>query len=446
MAKGLSKAPFEFSATFSDKQVDLMTWWTDEGEYNDYDTIIADGSIRSGKTIGMITSFVLWSQTKHKNKNFILAGKSMGALKRNVIEEMEKICNTLGLNFKQVRSDNPNVQIGTNTYYLFGASNEKSQDYLQGLTAAGAYLDEAALMPKSFVDQAIGRCSVDDSKVFMNCNPGSPKHFIKLEYIDVAEEKRILRLHFSLDDNPSLGQKIKEKYHRMFKGVFYQRYILGLWVLAEGVVYADSYNPEIHRVDKETIQGMIDEGKFIEYGAGTDWGFTHPMTGMIYGITAEHEYYQIAEFYETKKKTGDLGKWYLKMEEKLGRKLQVIFCDSAEPDRILELAEMGLNAVAAPSKEILAGIESVMNAFIDERLFISEECKSTDDELQTYRFPTEDDSTPLQRKDLPIDDNNHAMDAKRYFVHNYDMLLMGKKRREERRNERLKSKSRKAIR
>jgi PBSX family phage terminase large subunit len=440
----VAKAPFQFSDEFSDKQVKLMTWWTEESPYNECDMLIADGSIRSGKTIGMITSFLLWSQATHKNRNFILAGKSMGALKRNVVEEMEKICTTLMLSYKYIRSGEPHLVIGSNIYYLFGASNEASQDTLQGLTAAGAYLDEVALLPESFVNQAIGRCSIDDSKVFMNCNPNSPKHYIKVKFIDEAKKKKILRLHFTLDDNPSLSKKIKDKYKRMFKGVFFQRYILGQWVVAEGVVYVDYYQPDVHIVKRSVIEQMIKDKAFKDYGAGTDWGFTHPMTGLLYGITHDNQYYQIAEYYKTQQKTDDLGKWYLKWEEKLGKKIQVIFCDSAEPDRILALKEMGLNATGAPSKEILGGIESVMNAFVDDRLFISEDCTNTDNELQTYRFPSEDDSIPLQKKDLPIDDDNHAMDGMRYFVNNYDKFLFGQARKEERRNERLKRK-RKAI-
>ena len=121
----------------------------------------------------------------------------------------------------------------------FGGQNEKSQDLVQGITAAGALLDEVALMPQSFVNQVTGRCSVEGAKIFFNRNPDDPNnHFFKKEHIDKADEKRYKYLHFTMEDNPSLSERTKERYRRMYEGVFfYQRYILGKWVRAEGLIY-----------------------------------------------------------------------------------------------------------------------------------------------------------------------------------------------------------------
>ena len=99
------------------------------------------------------------------------------------------------------------------------------------------FLDEVALMPQSFVNQALARCSVKGSKYWFNCNPEGPNHWFKVEWIDKKKEKNILHLHFTMDDNPSLDEETKDRYKRMFVGVFYQRFILGLWVLAEGIIY-----------------------------------------------------------------------------------------------------------------------------------------------------------------------------------------------------------------
>lgn len=225
---------------YSRKQLKLVTWWLPNSPYRDYDMLVADGSIRSGKTVAMIDSFTTWAQENFSNQDFIIAGKSMGALKRNVIKPMFQILNVKGTPYHYNRSENF-IEIGTNTFYCFGANTEASQDVLQGLTAAGAYADEAALFPKSFVDQMIGRCSIEGSKIFMNCNPAGPYHWFKTEYIDKAQEKRILHLHFTMDDNLSLSEKVKERFRSMFDGVFFQRYILGSWVLAEGIIY-DMFN------------------------------------------------------------------------------------------------------------------------------------------------------------------------------------------------------------
>ena len=240
-----SASVFEWKP-FSRKQKKLLTWWMPQSPYRDYDIVISDGAIRSGKTVAGIDGFITWSLHKFKDQSFIIAGKSIGALKRNVLRPLFQMLNAKGIPYQYNRSENF-IVIGNNTYYCFGANNEASQDVLQGLTAAGAYADEVALFPRSFVEQMIGRCSVEGSKIWMNCNPEGPYHFIKTDYIDKAEEKKILRLHFTLDDNLTLSDEIKERYRRMFSGVFYQRNILGLWVMAEGVVY-DMFDREKHVV------------------------------------------------------------------------------------------------------------------------------------------------------------------------------------------------------
>lgn len=188
----------------------------------------------------------MWSQYTFEHQNFILAGKSMGALKRNVLRPLFQILNAKGFKYNYNRSENY-IEIGTNTYFCFGANNEASQDVLQGLTAAGGLADEVALFPESFVEQMIARCSVEGSKLWWNCNPEGPRHYIKTEYIDQAAEKNILRLHFTLDDNLTLSPKIKERYKRLFTGLWRKRMIDGLWVMAEGAVY-NMFDEEKHLI------------------------------------------------------------------------------------------------------------------------------------------------------------------------------------------------------
>ena len=152
---------------------------------------------------------------------------------------MLQILESWGWPYEYVRSGSePHIDIGSNTYYLFGANTEAAQDSLQGLTAAGAYLDEAALFPKSFVDQAVARCSVDGWKFWMNCNPAGPHHFIRDEYLlpEEKKKKKVYHLHFTMDDNLSISERRKEEYKNAWPhgSVFYKRFILGLWVAADG--------------------------------------------------------------------------------------------------------------------------------------------------------------------------------------------------------------------
>lgn len=218
----------------SPRQSELALWWH---RRPDLDGVIADGSIRSGKTVSMDAGFLLWSQANFSDCRFIVAGQSVAAANRNVVGPMKRImAEDLGWDFAHNRGDNV-LTVGSNEYHIFGAPNERSQDAIQGMTAAGCLLDEAALLPRSFIEQAVGRCSVDGAKIWLDCNPGSPSNYVKTDLIDMADEKRLLHLHFTLDDNPHLPESTKERYRRMFTGVFHDRYIRGLWVLAEGLVY-----------------------------------------------------------------------------------------------------------------------------------------------------------------------------------------------------------------
>ncbi|MCO7127800.1 PBSX family phage terminase large subunit [Sporolactobacillus shoreicorticis] len=407
---------FQFKP-FSDQQIKLLTWWLPGvSPYADYDGIIAEGSIRAGKTIAMIDSFLTWSLETFDGESFILGGKTMGALKRNVLNPLFQILVAKGIAYKYIRSDDPHVEIGNNIYYLFGGDNEKSQDKVQGLTAAGAYLDEAALMPKSFVDQVMGRCSVDGAKYFFNCNPGHPKHWLKVEIIDHAKEKNFLVLHFTMDDNLTLSKKVKERLKRMFSGVFYLRYILGQWVVAEGLVY-DMFKEKEHVISHDKVQKMLDDHEFYRFIGGVDWGYRDPMVGGVYGLPrGKVKAIKIAEFYKTKQHTEDLAKWFIEWQKKLGTTLKVIYCDSAEQDRIDTLRLWKLHARNA-DKEIGAGLNTVMTMIQNGEYLICEDCKETINEMLIYSYPGPDD--PAAKKDQPLDENNHAMDESRYVLHSY---------------------------
>lgn len=159
---------------FSKKQKKVLNWWCDNSPVKNMDGIIADGAIRSGKTVSMSLSFVIWAMTKFNGQNFIMAGKTVGAFRRNVLFWLKLMLKAQGYKVKERRTDNlVEISLGEkiNYFYIFGGKDERSQDLVQGITAAGVFLDEVALMPESFVNQAIARCSVAGSKYWFNCNP-----------------------------------------------------------------------------------------------------------------------------------------------------------------------------------------------------------------------------------------------------------------------------------
>lgn len=398
-----------------------MTWWTKKSPYHDYDMVIADGSIRSGKTVAMINSFLDWSLSTFEDEQFIIAGKSMGALKRNVLNPMFKILAAKGIDYDYQRSsDEPHIKIGTNIYYLFGANNERSQDTLQGLTAAGAYGDEAALFPESFVKQMIGRCSVEGSKVFMNCNPQGPYHWFKLDYIDKAKEKRIVHLHFTMVDNLSLSPKVRERYERMFSGVFYQRYILGLWVLAEGIIY-DMFNKVKH-----TVESIL--RNYEKYHVSVDYGTNNPMTFGLWGLHKD-VWYKVKEYHydgraRSKQKTdSEYKEDLLKFIGNL--KIESVIVDPSASSFIAEIRNVKYGdgykiKVKRARNDVLDGIRNVSTAIVDGKIKYNDCCEETFREFSSYAW---DEKAQERGEDKPKKVNDHHMDGDRYFV---NTIIYGK--------------------
>lgn len=398
---------------FSKKQKKLLTWWIPGSPYDDYDMIIADGSVRSGKTVAMIDSFIMWSQSAFDNQAFIIASKSINALKRNLLRPMFQILIAKGIQYRYNRSENY-VQIGTNTYYCFGASNEASQDVLQGLTAAGALADEVALFPQSFVEQMIARCSVDDSKIWMNCNPESPYHFVKTDFIDKAKEKRILHLHFTLDDNLSLSEKIKERYKRLYSGLWFKRMILGLWVLAEGVIY-DMWDELKHVI--KAVPRLDHEWITIDYGTGNPTAFLHQGFN-----NALKKYFTAREYYYSSKETG-IQKTDDEYSKDLisftGGKRFTVIVDPAAASFIAQLRKDGFMVVLADNA-VLDGIRWVSQLLQNEEYAVHESCRSCIEENATYVW---DEKAQELGIDKPIKKKDHAKDAERYGLYTKRYLL-----------------------
>ncbi len=269
------KAVFQFKP-FSPKQKKVLTWWCDNSPVKDKEGIIADGAIRSGKTVSMALSFVMWAMYRFNGQNFGMCGKTIGAFRRNVVFWLKIMLRTRGYKVHDARADNLLIiqwKGEINYFYIFGGKDERSQDLIQGITLAGIFFDEVALMPESFVKQATGRCSVEDSKFWFNCNPAGPMHWFKVEWIDKIKEKNLIYLHFTMDDNWSLSEKIKARYRSMYVGLFFKRFILGLWVLAEGVIY-DMFNQEKHVITDEALKReIVQKGRLWyisnDYGTGT---------------------------------------------------------------------------------------------------------------------------------------------------------------------------------
>ena len=307
---------FQFQP-FSQRQKQILTWWMPDSPVKDYDGIIADGAIRSGKTVCMSLSFVFWAMENFNGQNFAMCGKTIGSFRRNVLFWLKLMLKSRGYKVADHRADNL-VEISrkgvTNYFYIFGGKDERSQDLIQGITLAGVFCDEVALMPESFVNQATGRCSVTGSKYWFNCNPDGPYHWFKVNWIDKAigylgkkkaaklqEEakakgaelnlKKLLYVHFTMDDNLSLSEAIKARYRSMYNGVFFKRYIEGLWAMAEGIIY-DMFSQDKNVVDAEVIAAEYRQRTGREFWIGDkyvscDYGTQNPTAFLFWSKGAD---------------------------------------------------------------------------------------------------------------------------------------------------------------
>lgn len=291
------KAVFKFKP-FSRKQRKVLNWWCRSSPVRDYNGIIADGAIRSGKSVAMSLGFVIWAMSEFEACNFAMCGKTIGSFRRNVLFWLKLMLRSRGYSVSEQRTENlvivkrNNVQ---NYFYVFGGKDERSQDLIQGITLAGVFFDEVALMPESFVNQATGRCSVDGSKFWFNCNPGSPSHWFKTGWIDKRQDKRLLYLHFTMDDNLSLSEAVKERYRSTYTGVFFKRYILGEWKSADGVIYRQfADDPERFILD-EVPADIIIGTMGLDFGGN---GSAH--AGCLVGITRGYRSIVILDEYYRK--------------------------------------------------------------------------------------------------------------------------------------------------
>ena len=410
---------------FSDQQLRLMNWWRPvvRASMNNY--LIADGSIRSGKTISCICGFLMWSQEMFSGEAFILAGKTMGALKKNVIQPMIQIMEAWGWSYLYIRSGtDARIEIGSNVYYLYGANTEAAQDALQGLTAAGAYADEAALFPKSFIDQMIARCSVDGWKVWMNCNPAGPHHFIPEEYLkpEEAERKGVYHLHFTMDDNLSLSEKRKEEYKNAWPhgSVFYKRFVLGLWVAADGLIYQQfADNVKAYTVSKEWMR----ENEIMYAVIGVDFGGTksaHSFT--LTGFTRGFKQVVVLDEYYCKKRINprELQEAFIDFVRRAQMQFKVYeaYCDSAEQTLIagLEMAciqahvAIGVkNAIKGPINGRIAFYNSLI---AQNRWKVMDHCKHI---IEAFEQAVYDDKKV--NRDVRLDDglmNVDSLDSTEY--------------------------------
>lgn len=389
---------------FSPKQMKVFTWWMDD----QYDAIIADGAIRSGKTSAMSISYVLWATKNYNGQSFAFCGKTIESLRRNVIFPLFGYLEGLCEIKERISQHYIEITMGgrTNRFYLFGGRDESSYMLIQGITLAGVLLDEVALMPRSFVEQAIARCSVAGSKFWFNCNPEHPQHWFYTEWIEQADKKRALRLKFTLDDNLSLDPQVRQRYESLYTGVFYDRYILGLWVVAEGLIYPEAAQGKYTVPDDP-------QRRYTQYYISIDYGTLNPCSMGLWGLS-DGVWYRIKEYYhsgrDTRRQLTDEEYYDELVALADGLPIRSVIIDPSAASFIATIRKHGKYHVRPADNAVLDGIRNTAKAMQSGKVRICESCTNTIAEFAAYRWDEK------SAEDKPIKENDHAMDDIRYFV------------------------------
>lgn len=374
--------------------------------YSKYDALICDGAVRSGKTSIMMWAFVRWAMENFSGQRFGVCGRTVDSCTKNIIVPFTAMSLAKERYIIRWRRGDKVMEVRrgavTNYFEVFGGKDDASYTLIQGRTLAGVLLDEVVLMPRSFVEQALTRCSVDGAKLWFSCNPGSPQHWFYTEWIKRHKERNALYLHFEMTDNPGLSEKTLERYQNMFTGVFYDRYIRGLWVLAEGLVYD---------FGEENIVDDVPESG--EYYISCDYGTLNPFSAGLWcwdGKTAT----RIREYYysgreEHRNKTDE--EYYTELEKLVGE-LPVIsvIVDPSAASFIEVIKRHGKFKVRKAVNDVLPGIATTARYLRSGALKIHRSCKDAIREFGLYRW--DEKST----EDRPIKENDHAMDDTRYFA------------------------------
>lgn len=396
----------------SEKQKKILAF-----PYSSYQALICDGAVRSGKTSIMMVAFVDWAMRCFDGQRFGICGKTVdSAIKNIVIPYISMTYAKKRYMLKWSKSEKMlEVRAGNKTNYfeVFGGKDERSFTLIQGRTLAGVLLDEVVLMPRSFVEQALTRCSVEGARFWFSCNPGSPKHWFYEEWILQKEQKHALYLHFAMTDNPSLSQETLDRYNSLFQGVFHQRYVMGEWVLADGLVYPN-FDEEQHTF---TEPPFVDESGNIKPGTefyiSIDYGIVNPFAALLWAIYDNVAYCWKEYYFDSRKKQRQLtDEEHYKAVEKLAGDcvIQQIIIDPSATSFKETINRHNVYACKNANNDVLNGIAVFATLLENGMIKINKECSRFITELKLYSWDSD------AKDDAVIKENDHACDAARYFA------------------------------
>lgn len=380
-----------------------------------------EGSIRSGKTIASLLRWLRYVATAPHGGELVVAGRTRDAIARNVFGPLMDPT-LFGPVSALVRytAGAPTGTILGRKVHVIGTSDTSAAKVIQGLTVAGAYVDEASLVAETFWTMLLGRMSVPGAQLFATTNPDSPSHWLKRQVIDRATDLAYRVFSFRLDDNEWLAREnpaYVAQIKREYVGLWYRRYILGEWVQAEGAVY-DMWDPARHVVRRDALPPME-----RVLSLGVDYGTTNPTRGLEVGL-AERKLWILDEWAPPTGLTDAtqsqrLRGWLDAREPEAWRRPEWLYIDPAAASFKLQLFHDGLTNVANAHNDVLAGIRTVSSLLATGRLAVSERCTHLIDEIPGYVW---DPKATEKGDDKPLKVDDHEVDALRYGVHSTRVL------------------------
>ena len=361
----------------------------------------------------MSVAFVNWAMDNYSRQRFGFCGKTVDSCWKNLVLPLTAMSYIRNKYTVRVKRSEKIIEISRggviNYFEIFGGKDEGSAALIQGRTLAGVLLDEVALMPESFVNQALARCSVDGAKLWFSCNPNNPMHWFYNEWILGREDHNALYLHFTMQDNPSLSEKTLARYESMYSGVFYQRYILGLWVMSEGLIY-DMFDHTANTYRENIPSLPYSCQRYI----ACDYGTTNPTVFLdIYDdgelIRVDREYRWDSRKQRKQKTDQQYADDFI---EFMGDIPATVLVDPSAASFIVALRQRGVY-VREADNEVLDGIRKVGALLARREIRIHERCTGLIDELGTYLW---DEKAALRGEERPVKQRDHGPDALRYFV------------------------------
>jgi PBSX family phage terminase large subunit len=370
---------------------------------------IFEGPVRAGKSFIALLRWLEFCRSGPKGP-LIICGRTDKTIKRNTILPLQELLGN-DITYSIGKGE---VTLYDRIMYVVGANDERSEAKIRGSEFSGALIDEASLIPESFFKMLLSRLSVPGAQLFASTNPDSPYHWLKTDYIDRVNELSLKVFSFNIRDNPSLSERYIEDISKEYQGLWYKRYILGEWVLADGAVY-DFFNEDIH-----VIPMPLSVADY--YIVGVDYGTTNPCVFSLIGynpgaypnIWLEKEYY-----YDSKKELRQKSDYeYIKDLQEFvnGYNVKKIYIDPSAASFRQELRRNNIQGVADALNDVIPGIRFMGQLLTNGTYKICSNCTQTLKEFSNYLW----DSKASQRgEDKPIKQNDHSMDAQRYALYTH---------------------------